>query len=205
MNVTIIGSGNMAKGIGTRILAGGHSLVIQTRNEAQGRALVADLGDGATSAELGSTVGDLVILALPYTEIAGTIERYNGFEGKTVIDITNPIDFATFQLIPEVGTSGAEEIAKLAPKAHIVKAFNTTFAGPLVAGEIAGKPLDVFIVGDDAGAKKQVTQLVTDGGLHAIDFGALSGARHLEGFQYLHMAAQESLGTGWMSGIALAR
>lgn len=203
MNITIIGTGNMTKGIGTRLLAGGHTLDIHARNEENGNKLAAELGTGASVNLLGSDCADIVILALPYTEIADTIRLYNGFVGKTLVDITNPIDFDTFQLIPAAGTSGAETIAALAPAAHVVKAFNTAFAGTLVAGNIADRPLDIFIVGDDAEAKAQIAQLVTDGGMRALDFGGLSGARHLEGFQYLHMGAQESLGTGWMSGVAI--
>jgi predicted dinucleotide-binding enzyme len=66
-------------------------------------------------------------------------------------------------------------------------------------------PLDVFIAGDDADAKASIAQLVRDGGLRPIDVGALANARHLEGFQLLHMAAQEQLGTGWMSAITIVK
>ena len=66
------------------------------------------------------------------------------------------------------------------PAARVVKAFNTTFARTLVAGTVAGQPLDVFIAGDDAAAKATIPQLVEAGGLCAIDTGPLSRARHLE-------------------------
>jgi predicted dinucleotide-binding enzyme len=152
---------------------------------------------------IGSETADLVFLAVPYDQIADVATTYKGFEGKTVVDITNPVDFNTFQLIPSAGTAGAEEVAKLLPKAIVVKAFNTTFAGTLLTGEVAGKPLDVFIAGDEQAAKDAVAELVKAGGMRPIDVGPLSNARHLEGFQLLHMAAQQQLDTNWMSALTI--
>jgi predicted dinucleotide-binding enzyme len=81
----------------------------------------------------------------------------------------------------------------------VVKAFNTTFAQTLVAGTVAGQPLDVFIAGDDAAAKATISQLVEAGGLHAIDVGPLSRARQLEGIGLLGITLQGPLGTQFMS------
>lgn len=97
--------------------------------------------------------------------------------------------------------SGAQEIAKLLPEAAIVKAFNTTLAGPLEAGEVDGKELDVFIAGDDEAAKAKVSELVKTSGMRPIDVGPLANARHLEGFGLIQMAAQEQLGSNWMSSL----
>jgi predicted dinucleotide-binding enzyme len=120
-----------------------------------------------------------------------------------VVDITNPVDWSTMDgfVTPE-GSSAAEEIAKLVPAGTpVVKAFNTTFAGTLSAGEVAGQPLDVFIAGDDADAKQKVASLVEAGGSRALDVGALRRARQLEQLALLHMTAQEPLGSGWGSSI----
>ncbi len=75
------------------------------------------------------------------------------------------------------GTSAAEQIAAAAPTARVVKAFNTTFARTLIAGQVGGASLDVFIAGDDAAAKQAVTDLATSGGLRPIDAGPLKRAR----------------------------
>jgi len=72
-----------------------------------------------------------------------------------------------------------------------------------VAGEGGGAPLDVFIAGDDAEAKQTVADLVSSGGLRPIDAGPLRRARELEGFQFLHMTLQQTLGTGWSSAIKI--
>ena len=78
-------------------------------------------------------------------------------------------------------------------------AFNTTFAGPLVKGQVAGQPLDVFITGDNAAAKATVSQLVEAGGLRAIDAGPLAHAHYLEGLAFLGMKLQFTLGTQFQS------
>jgi predicted dinucleotide-binding enzyme len=87
------------------------------------------------------------------------------------------------------------------PGAKVAKAFNTTFAGTLLEGEVAGQPLDVFVAADDDGAKSAVRQLAADGGLRAIDAGPLALAGNLEALGYLNMAIQPSLGTNYASAI----
>jgi 8-hydroxy-5-deazaflavin:NADPH oxidoreductase len=92
-------------------------------------------------------------------------------------------------------------VTTAAAGARVVKAFNTTFAGTLVEGEVAGQPLDVFIAGDDEGAKETVAQLSRDGGLRAIDVGPLERARHLESMGFLHMMVQQPLSLGFQSAL----
>jgi predicted dinucleotide-binding enzyme len=87
--------------------------------------------------------------------------------------------------------------------ARVVKAFNTTFAGTLSEGGVAGEPLDVFVAGDDEEAKAAVSKLVEDGGLRPIDAGPLKRARELEAAGLLHMSIQEPLGTGFGSALKI--
>lgn len=206
MNVTIIGNGNMAKGIGTRLVSGGHKVTIHAKDEAKGSDLVAQLKTVSPSADvsvtkIGSDTDEIVILATPYTETEAIAKQYGGFDGKIVVDITNPVDFNTFQLIPEPGQSGAQEIAKLILGAKVVKAFNTNLAGTLEAGSVDGQELDVFIAGDDQDAKNKVTELVRTSGMRPIDVGPLANSRHLEGFGLIQMAVQDQIGTNWMSAL----
>lgn len=206
MNVTIIGNGNMAKGIGTRFVTGGHTVTIHAQDQAKGDALVEQLQSVNSSAKvacaaIGSDTDDIVVLATPYTETEAIAKQYGGFDGKIVVDITNPVDFNTFQLLPEPGQSGAQEIAKLIPGATVVKAFNTVFAGTLETGKVDGKELDVFLAGDDADAKAKVAEVVKTSGMRPVDVGPLANARHLEGFGLIQMAVQEQIGTNWMSAL----
>ncbi len=206
MNITIIGTGNMAKGISTRLVSGGHRVALHAQDEAKGKELVAHLKTLSDSAETtiataGSDTDEVVILATPYTEVESIAKQYSGFEGKIVVDITNPVDFNTFQLIPEAGQSGAQEIAKLIPNAIVVKAFNTTLAGTLEAGTVEGKELDVFVAGDDQEAKAKVCDFIKSSSMRPIDVGPLNEARHLEGFGLIQMKIQDQIGTGWMSAL----
>lgn len=206
MNITIIGTGNMAKGISTRLVMGGHNVTLHAQDEVKGNELVAHLktlgaSAEATIAKVGTDTDEIVILATPYGESESIAEQYDGFEDKIVVDITNPVDFNTFQLIPEAGKSGAQEIAKLIPKAIVVKAFNTTLAGTLESGLVDGKELDVFVAGDDQDAKAKVYELIKSSDMRPIDVGPLSEARHLEGFGLIQMKIQDQIGTGWMSAL----
>jgi 8-hydroxy-5-deazaflavin:NADPH oxidoreductase len=208
MNVTIIGAGNMGRGIGHVLMRGGHSVTIVDRDLEEAEQLAEEL---RSAAEGGATVeaagpgaelrGEVVILAVYYP---GSLEiaRELGEElaGKVVVDISNPLNQTFDGLATAPGTSAAEEVAASAPAGtRIVKAFNTTFSGTLVEGQVAGQPLDVLIAGDDEGAKETVAQLVRDGGLRAIDVGALERAGHLEGLGFLGMMVQQPLGLNFRS------
>ncbi|SEE91818.1 reduced coenzyme F420:NADP oxidoreductase [Arthrobacter alpinus] len=190
--ITIIGTGNMARGIATRTLAAGRNVELLNRDADKAAAFAAEFGTNATSGTVGQApAGDIVVLAVPFDAAKEIVSSYGAaLAGKTVIDITNPVNFETFDsLVVAPGTSAAEEIAALTP-ANVVKAFNTTFAGALVAGETEGQILDGFIAGDNAEATAAVASLMADGGMRPIVVGPLKRSRELEGFQFLVMTLQ---------------
>lgn len=194
-DITIIGTGNMARGIGTRAVAAGRSLEILGRDSAAAQALATELGGAVSFGSSADAIpaGSLVVLALPFDAAKEVVAEYGeALAGKTVIDITNPVDFTTFDsLVVAPGTSAAEEIAaRAAAGVVVVKAFNTAFAGTLVTGAVADAPLDIFIAGDDAEAKSAVATFVSDAGLRPIDVGPLRRSRELEGFQFVIMTLQ---------------
>lgn len=212
MNITIIGTGNMARGIGTRALAGGNNVTLVGHTPGKAEELAAEIqsaAQGGATIRAASTSapfdGDVVVLAVPYPAAAPIVTEYGDqLRGKIIVDITNPVDFSTMSPAVAPGTSGAEEIAKIAPAgAKVVKAFNTTFAGTLVAGQVAGQPLDVLIAADDADAKATVTELVTSGGLRVVDVGPLQRAQQLEALGLLHMVVQFTLNTGFSSAVKI--
>ena len=211
MNITIIGSGNMGRGIGTRAVAGGHSVTFVDANPEVAEKAAADLKsaakNGATvsAANLDAELGDVVVLAVWYgTNIEIAKQLGTKLAGKVVVDIANPLNSTYDGLATAPDSSSAEDLAKVvAAGAKVVKAFNTTFAGTLLAGAVAGQPLDVFIAGDDSDAKSKVSQLVTDGGMRAIDAGPLHRARQIEAMQLLHITLQGALGTNWGSAIKI--
>ncbi|GAA2754663.1 NAD(P)-binding domain-containing protein [Actinopolymorpha rutila] len=210
MQVTILGAGNMSRGIATRLLAGAHEVHILDRDVGHAATLVDELrsaSDGRVSAGAvgDKLMGDVVILAVPYVGVARMVRTYaDQLPGRILVDVTNPVNAAYDGLSVPPGTSAAEEIAKLAPDGtKVVKAFNTTFAGTLLTGRAGGLPLDVLVAGDDADAKATIARLVEMGGMRPLDVGPLHRARQLEGMGLLHITLQFTMGTGFGSAIKI--
>jgi predicted dinucleotide-binding enzyme len=197
----------MARGIGTRLIAGGHEVTVLGKETEAAEAVVGDIaGDGhAEAGRSGDPVaGDVVVLAVYYPDALAAVEHYgDALSGKVLVDITNPVNDSFDGLVTPPDGSAAQELASSAPGARVVKAFNTTFAGTLAEAQVAGWPLDVFIAGDDEEAKAVVARLARDGGLNPIDAGPLKRARELEAMGLLHMTLQGSLGTGFSTAVKI--
>jgi len=207
MEVTIIGTGNMARGIGSRVLAGGHDLTVVGKDSRRAEAVAADIGGAGIvkTAVTGDPIGgEVVVLAVYYPDARVAAEQYaDQLAGKVVVDITNPVNETFDGLVVPPDSSATAELAALAGGARLVKAFNTTFATPLMAGEVADHKLDVLIAGEDDDAKDKVAALARDGGLNPIDAGPLKRARELEAAGLLHIALQNTLGTGFASALII--
>ena len=203
MDVTIIGTGNMARALGTRLTAGAHRLTIAGRDPLKARALAAQLGPSVQATEIGAETADrIVLLAIRYAVLSEIIERYSDrLAGRILVDMINPIA-PTYDALVEVPTgSVAEEISDRLPQTRVVKAFNTTFHDTLLAGTVGGAPLDVFVAGDDPEAKREVGELILTSGMCPIDTGPLQRARQLEAMALIHIVVQEELGTGFASAL----
>ena len=205
MEITIIGTGNMARGIATRALAAGHTVTLLGTESQKAQELAGELSGDVKAGTVGDPISsDVVVLAVWYQAIDDVLGRYGEqLNGKTVVDITNPVDPDTYAPLTVEAGSAAQEIASKAPGAKVVKAFNTTFAGSLVEGAVGGQPLDVFVASDDDEAKAKVTQLAESAGLRVLDAGPLAIARQLEGAGYLHMAIQPGLGGTYASALKI--
>jgi 8-hydroxy-5-deazaflavin:NADPH oxidoreductase len=186
-HLSIVGTGNMGQAIAAVAGKGGHTVQL--------------LGSGDVDTPVS---GDVVVLAVYYPSVAEVIsQRGEQLAGKIVVDITNPVNVETFDsLVVPADSSATAEIAAALPQSRVVKAFNTTFAGSLTAGTVGPLPTTVLIAGDDADAKATLADIVTSGGLNAVDAGALSRARELEalGFLQMTLAAAEKL--SWTGGFA---
>src|SRR5258705_1655132 len=181
-SVSIVGLGNMASALADRALAGGNAVEIIGRDPAKAKEVAAALG-GATVGTAGAAqAGDIVTLAVPYASAAAVVSEYgDALHGKVIIDITNPVSPDFKGLVPPDGSSAAQEIAKAAPAgAHVVKAFNTLYSNVLAAGPADGRPLDVFIAGDDAPAKTRVSAFIESLGRRPMDTGQRPMPRTLE-------------------------
>jgi NADPH-dependent F420 reductase len=209
-NVTVIGAGNMARGISTRLLAGGNQVTLAGRNPEKVGELAAQL---QSAAQKGATVkisayrspisDEVIVLAVPYPADVSIVKEYGSkLTGKIIISISAPLNATYDELATPADSSAAEELAKAAPAdAKIVKAFNTNFSRTLVAGQVAGQPLDVFIAGDDAQAKTVVAGLIEAGGSRPLDVGPLQRSRQLEGLHLLNVSVQSKLDKPWLNTI----
>jgi len=178
-SISIIGTGNMARTIGARAVAGGNTVEVMGRDPSKAADLAKALGGGARSGEWGAVpAGDIVIVALLYAGVVPVVAKYgDALAGKVIVDISNPFNSTFDGLAHRELTSIAQEVAKVAPaSASVVKAFNTVFRHVLEKG----RP-DVFIAGDNAEAKAGVGELIKSLGLRPLDVGDLKMAHWLEG------------------------
>ncbi len=183
MNVGILGTGNLAVTLGRAWASAGHSLVVTGRNPPHASEAAARIGDAASAVDPGDFAGraDVVVIAVSWEGLETAVSLVGGtsFAGKTVIDCTNAVDYATGELKPASG-SAAELVARSAPGASVVKALHL-FAGaswPYV-GPKETAPV-VAICGDTPSALDLAATLIGDLGGQTAVVAGLAGARQLE-------------------------
>ncbi|MBN9214549.1 MAG: diguanylate cyclase [Microbacterium sp. SCN 70-200] len=188
--ITIFGSGNMGQAIAGILARSGAS--------------IQHIGSAQTGEQI---AGDIVVLAVPYPSIAQITAAYGEqFAGKTIVDITNPLDFSTFDsLVVPAGSSAAAQLQQAFPEAKVLKAFNTNFAATLVSGTVGGEKTTVLVAGDDADAKAALIAAVEAGGVSAVDAGALSRAHELEALGFLQLTLAVGEKVSWTAGFALVK
>lgn len=178
MKIAIIGKGNVGSALSRGLMQTGHELVDVAHAQ-------------------------LVVLAVPFSAIDDVLKKTN-LDGKIVIDPTNALT-ADMQLAIGFTTSGAEELQKKAPKARVVKAFNTVFARHMDSGQVKGQQLSLLIAGDDAEAKAVVKKLGDGIGFDTIDAGPLAASRELEPLGYLNIRLGYVQKLGADIGVRIAR
>jgi len=148
---------------------------------------------------------NVVILAVPFGALDQVVKTAgSALDGKTVVDATNPLN-PDMSLALGFSTSGAEELQKKAPKAHVVKAFNTVFAQNMPSGHVGTQALSALVAGDDAGAKSTALELAKAIGFEAVDAGPLRNARLLEPLGYLNIQLGYVLKMGTDIGFKVVR
>lgn len=203
--VTVIGTGNMGTQIAGLAVKGGAQVQVLDRHVEKAETLAAAVG--ATPGAVGEPItGDIVVLAVPYPAVAELIGTYGSqLAGRTVVDITNPVDFATFDsLVVPAGSSATEQIATQLPSSAVLKAFNTNFAGTLASGLVGDVPTTVLVAGDDAAAKARFTE-VFGAAIAVVDAGSLRRAHELEALGFLQMTLAAAEKIGWTGGFATVR
>jgi 8-hydroxy-5-deazaflavin:NADPH oxidoreductase len=203
MKITVIGAGNMGSAFVKQLTRAGHAVVVTARDFAKAKR-VADANPGATAqpASQAARDADVIVLATGYADAANALASAGSLKGKVVIDITNPLTADYSGLTIGHDTSAGEEIARAAPGAEVVKAFNTVFAQVLADGADfgGGRKVPVFVASDSERAKRVARELAESIGFDTVDAGGLRNARYLEPVAGLNIF----LGYGAGLGTAIA-
>jgi 8-hydroxy-5-deazaflavin:NADPH oxidoreductase len=191
MNIGILGSGVVGQVLGTAFSKEGHQVMMGTRDvqkEAVVNWLAANTGASAGSFEDTADFGELIILAISGDVAADVIlaAGIEKFEGKVVIDATNPIDHnqapvnGVLPFFTSFSQSLMEILQALVPGAKLVKAFNSVGSAFMYRPDFNGETPTMFICGNDEDAKKTVTELLTAFGWETEDMGKAEAARAIE-------------------------
>jgi predicted dinucleotide-binding enzyme len=185
MKIGIIGAGNIGSGLGKHFAKNGHEVMYSySRNPQKLAGLVTETGRNAQwgTPEQAASYGDVIVLAVGWDSVKDALNAAGSFEDKTLISCVNPLTPDYSSLVLGTTTSGAEEIARLAPKAHVVEAFLNIFAGILHSGNMnfGDEVPSVFYCGDNADSKAVVSKLISEIGLDPVDSGPLKNARFVE-------------------------
>jgi 8-hydroxy-5-deazaflavin:NADPH oxidoreductase len=214
MKVGVLGSGEVAKALGSGFLAAGHEVRLGTRHPDRPE-LVGWKKKAGANASVGSfsdaaSFGEIVVLA---THGTSTVEAIRSagvarFDGKVVIDATNPIAGGA-DGVPRLAightTSNGEEIQRAVPKARVVKAFNIIGNPHMFRPSFPAGPPDMYICGNDSPAKKTVGEILHQFGWPSvIDIGGIDGARELESLCILWVKTALQL-DNWNIGFKVLR
>ncbi|HEY2323709.1 MAG TPA: NAD(P)-binding domain-containing protein [Thermoanaerobaculia bacterium] len=186
VKVGVLGSGDVGKVLAGGFLKLGHEVRIGSRSPEKLKEWAAGAGQGASTGTFDEAAkfGDIIVLAThgEGTQSAVELAGADNFDGKVVIDATNPLDFSSGgpQLSIGFNDSLGERVQRWLPKAKVVKAFNTVGNAHMIDPQFPGGPPTMFIAGNDADAKKLVTQVSEAWGWDVADLGGIESSRHLE-------------------------
>ena len=207
MKIAVIGAGNVGGTLGKRLAGAGHEVAFGARDPAEARvaALVRESGRRARAASVPEAARDaaVVLLAVPWDSAQEAVRSAGDLRGRILIDATNPVpltpDGLRQGLVIGHTTSGAEQIARWADGARVVKAFNTTGFQNMADPVYASHGLSMMLCGDDAEAKKAAAELARQLGFEPVDVGPLKSARYLEAVAmlWIDMAVLQGFGTNF--------
>jgi 8-hydroxy-5-deazaflavin:NADPH oxidoreductase len=191
MRVGILGSGLMGGKLGTLFARAGHEVVFSyARSEAKLQKLAQDAPGKARAGtpDEAARESDVLLLAVHWSRIEDVLNRAGDLSGKVIVSCSLPMNADDTELVIAHAASGAEELAKMAPKARVVSAFNTVpsevLFGVYEAKQESGRPSLVYC-GDDASSKGAAEELIRDVGFDPVDAGPLRIARYTEPFALL--------------------
>jgi len=191
-SAAVVGTGAVGEALAGNLVKHGIDVQLASRDAEKNRQLAAKLGPRARAVETKAVEGvDVVFLAVPAAAAVAVLEEATGIKNAIVVDCTNPLtwDAGPVHAPPEEG-SVAAQLARRFPGVRVVKAFNTFGAEFHGDPKLGATTADVYLAGDDAEAKRAVSELATTLGFEPVDVGPLRNARNLEALAILwvHLA-----------------
>ncbi|MCC7353001.1 MAG: NADPH-dependent F420 reductase [Anaerolineae bacterium] len=208
MNIGIIGTGKMGSGLAKLWAGKGHKVLLGSRHPQTKQALASAIGPGARVGTIAEAAqfGDVLLFAVAWAGAKNTIQAAGSLAGKILIDCTNTEIAGGISAAVGYTTSGAEEIARWANGAKVVKAFNYIYASIIHSSpQFGSQNATVFYCGDDDAAKGTVAGLIGEIGFEPVDVGPLQNARHLEALAELVAYIARRAGSGATQAIKLVR
>jgi 8-hydroxy-5-deazaflavin:NADPH oxidoreductase len=209
MNIAIIGAGNVGGTLGKRWYGNGHRVIFGFRDPKSetARNLALEAGPNAHVASNSEAAGasEIVLMATPFSAVEQALREAGDLGGKIVIDATNPLLPSLEGLSIGLTDSAAEQVARWAIGAKVVKAFNTVGYSIMANPDFGHRRVAMFYCGDDADAKKTVAKLIGEPGFEALDAGPLKQARVLEPFAMLWISLALQYGYGANIGFEFLR
>lgn len=202
MKAGILGSGAVGQALGTGLAAVGHDVKIGSREPDKLREWVAKTGSHASAGTFAEAAafGELVAVATLWagTEQALELAGKPNLAGKTVMDVTNPLDFSQGGPALALGhtDSGGEQLQRWLPESRVVKAFNSVGNAYMFRPNFPGGPPDMFLCGNDDRAKETVAQVCREFEWNPVDIGGIEGARLLEPLCILWVTVVQRSGVG---------
>ncbi|MBN8584305.1 MAG: NAD(P)-binding domain-containing protein [Ignavibacteria bacterium] len=192
MKIGILGSGAVGKALAIGFTAEGHETMLGTRDPKAAKITEWLSGNGkgvkAGTFEQTAAYGEIIILCPLYRAIDDVIELAGkkNFEGKIVIDTTNPIAEeppvnGVLKYVKTAEGSAGEHIQTLLPNAHVVKAFNSIGSAYMYKPKFEGGQPTMFICGNNEESKRSVTDILTAFGWDVMDSGGIEASAALEG------------------------
>ncbi len=209
MKIAVLGTGMVGDTIGSKLVKIGHSVKMGSRSAAneKGLAFASKHGENASSgtfaeaAEFGEIVFNCTsgMASLAALKLAGK----ENLSGKIIIDLSNPLDSSSGMppILSVANTSSlGEEIQKNFPESKVVKTLNTLWCGLMVnPAMINGGDHNIFMSGNDAGAKSTVRELLKSFGWfdkNILDLGDISSARGTEMYLPIWLRIYGATGNG---------
>lgn len=190
MKIGIIGSGAVGRTLGNAFLQEGYEVMLGSRDPLKAEVIKwknenpkGQAGDFVQTAAF----GEIIVLAVSGLVASNAIQIANpaNFYGKIIIDTSNPIakdppTDAVLKYFTDLNESLMEKLQKKLPQARFVKAFNIVGNGLMYKPSFDNIKPTMFICGNDADAKKEVTGILELFGWETEDMGAAAAARAIE-------------------------